>query len=172
MGKSPWRAFGVCDKINTYSCMKIILLCDVEKLGKKFDVKEVADGYARNFLFPKGLAKPATEAALKTLEAEKAAAEAVAEADLKNTEALVATLDGQEIEMSAKIGDDGKLYGSITPLKICKALQEKGFDVKKSQIKSQEPIKEIGEHDVLLELPHGLEAKIKVIVTEEVKETL
>jgi len=150
--------------------MKVIFLKDVEKVGKKFDVKEVADGYARNFLFPKGLAKPATEAALKELETEKATAEFAAELDLKKTEEMVASLDGQEIELQTKIGDDGKLYGSITPAKISKVLEVKGFDVKKKQIKLAEPIKETGEHEVTLELDHGLEAKIKVIVTEEAEQ--
>jgi len=150
--------------------MKIILLRDVEKLGKKYDVKGVADGHARNFLIPQGLAKPATEVALREIETEKATAELAAELDLKKTEETVQELDGQEIEIQAKIGDDGKLFGSITPLKITKAIQEKGFDIKKNQVKLEEPIKEVGEYEITLELDHGLEAKIKIIVTEEIKE--
>ncbi|OIO48463.1 MAG: 50S ribosomal protein L9 [Parcubacteria group bacterium CG1_02_40_82] len=150
--------------------MKIILLRDVEKLGKKYDVKDVADGHARNFLIPQGLAKPATEVALREIETEKATAELAAELDLKKTEETVQELDGQEIEIQAKIGDDGKLFGSITPLKITKAIQEKGFDIKKNQVKLEEPIKEVGEYEITLELDHGLEAKIKIIVTEEIKE--
>lgn len=152
--------------------MKVILLRDVEKLGKKFDVKEVADGYARNFLIPKGLAKPATESALKTLEAEKAAAEAMAVEDLKKTEEMVAALDGQEIEIPAKAGEDGKLYGSLTPLKIAKTLKDKGMEIKKNQIKLSAPIKEVGEHEIIIEFPHGLEAKVKLIVAEETKEEI
>jgi len=150
--------------------MKIILLRDVEKLGKKYDVKDVADGHARNFLIPQGLAKPATEVALREIETEKATAELAAELDLKKTEETVQELDGQEIEIQAKIGDDGKLFGSITPLKITKAIQEKGFDIKKNQVKLEEPIKEVGEYEITLELDHGLETKIKIIVTEEIKE--
>ena len=98
--------------------MKVILLQDVEKLGKKYDVKEVADGYARNFLLAKGLAKPATESSIRELATEKEKAETAAELDLKKTEEMVASLDGQEVEIGAKIGDDGKLYGAITPQKI------------------------------------------------------
>ncbi|OGZ34455.1 MAG: 50S ribosomal protein L9 [Candidatus Portnoybacteria bacterium RBG_19FT_COMBO_36_7] len=152
--------------------MKVILIKNVEKLGKKFDVKEVADGFARNFLFPKGLAKPVTEAALKELKTEKEKAELAAELDLKKTEEMVAALDGQEIEIQAKIGDDGNLFGSITTLKLLKALEARGFDIKKKQIKLEEPIKETGEHEVTLELDHGLEARIKVVVTEEIKEEI
>jgi large subunit ribosomal protein L9 len=152
--------------------MKIILLKEVEKLGRKFDVKEVADGFARNFLFPRGLAKPATASALKEAEIAKKVFEAAAEMDLKKTEELVAELDGQEIEIMSKISEDGKLYGSITSQKIYKILQDKGFDVRKKQVKLNEPIKETGEHEVALELAHGLEAKIKIIVTGEPKEEI
>jgi len=149
--------------------MKVILLRDVEKLGKRFDVKDVADGYARNFLLPKGLAKQATEAAIKQSEIEKKAAELAAEMDLKVAEEGVVALDGQEIEIKAKISEDGKLYGAITPVKLVKILKEKGFEIKKNQIKLSTPIKEVGEYDVALELSHGLEATIKIIVVEEEK---
>lgn len=144
--------------------MKVILLKTVDKIGAKHDVKDVADGFARNFLFPKGLARPATEGAIKEIEAEKAAAEAEAELDLAKTEELVAAIDGQEVEIKAKASDDGTLYGAITPMKISKILQDKGFKVKKNQIKLEDNIKEAGEHDVTLDLAHGLEAKIKLIV--------
>lgn len=149
--------------------MKVILLQDVEKLGKKFDVKEVADGYARNFLLPKNLVKPATEEALKQLEAEKEAAAKKAEEELKATEEIVERLDNQEIEIIAKIDENGKLYGSLTALKIARVLKDKGFDVSKNQIKLKEPIKEVGEYDMVVEFPHGLEAKVKIIVVEEVE---
>jgi len=152
--------------------MKVILTKTIDKLGKKLDVKDVADGYARNFLFPRGLAKPATAGALKELETERAVAETAAELDLAQTEELVASLDGQEIETQAKASEEGKLYGAITAAKISKLLQDKGFNIKKHQIKSSEHIKETGEHEVTLEFAHGLEAKIKLIVTAEEKEGL
>lgn len=152
--------------------MKVIFLQDVEKLGKKFDVKEVADGYARNFLLPKGLVKPATEEALKQLKAEKEAAAKKAEEELKATEEIVERLDNQEIEIVAKIDENGKLYGSLTALKIARVLKDKGFDVSKNQIKLKETIKEVGEYDIIVEFPHGLEAKVKIIVTEEKKEEI
>jgi large subunit ribosomal protein L9 len=150
--------------------MKVILIQDVPKVGKKSEVKEVADGYARNFLLPRGLANAATESTLKQLEEEKVNAEKEAEEDLAKTQETVASLDGQEIEMPAKMGEEGKLYGSITAAKITKVLQVKGLDIKKDQLKLGEPIKEMGEHEIILEFPHGLEAKIKLIVVEEVKE--
>lgn len=150
--------------------MKIILLKDIPKLGKKYDVKDVADGYARNFLLPKGLAKLATGAAIKGLEQEKAKEEALAEEDLKKNEEVAAALEGQEIEMAVKMSEEGKLYAALTPQKIAKILGERGFNIKKNQIKIDSPIKELGEYDAIIEFPHGLEAKVKIIVTEEAKE--
>jgi len=150
--------------------MKVILLQDVENLGKKYDVKDVADGHARNFLFPQKLAEVASEAAIKRLETRKQEEIKIAEEDLTATELLVGQLDGQEIEILAKVDESGKLYGSITSAKIVKALADKGFLIKRNQVKLAEPIKETGDFEVALELEHGLEAKIKVIVGEEVNE--
>lgn len=150
--------------------MKVILIKDIENLGKKNEVKEVSDGYARNFLFVEKSAKPATEEALKHLETEKKIFADKAEADLKIEEEMASRLDGLEIEITAKTDENGKLYGSITGAKIAKALKIKGFDIKPKQVKLAEPIKEAGEYDVILELQHGLEATIKVIIVEEAKE--
>lgn len=147
--------------------MIVILLEDVQKLGKKFEVKEVADGYARNFLFPRGLAKPATDAALRQLETEKEVISRKAEEELKQTEAVVSQIDGQEFEMPAKADDNGKLYGAITPVKLAKFLKDKGFEVRKNQIILPEPIKETGDYEINLELDHGLEASIKLSVIPE-----
>src|SRR3989338_9888826 len=150
--------------------MQVILSQDVPKVGKKNEVKEVADGYARNFLIAKGLAKPATEAALKQLELIKAELARQAEEDLKIQENVVSQIDGQEFEIISKADGTGKLYGSITPVKVAKILKDKGFDISKNNVKLEVPIKTIGEHEIDLELNHGLEAKIKLIINEEPKE--
>lgn len=149
--------------------MKIILVQDVPELGRKNEVKEVSDGYARNFLLAKGLAKPATESALKQLAKIKEEIAQEAEADLKLQEEIVAQIDGQEFEILSKADDTGKLYGSITPLKVAKLLKDKGFNVTKKNVKMEEPIKTIGEYDIVLEMDHGLEAKIKIIVNEQIE---
>lgn len=150
--------------------MKVILTKDVENLGKKFEVKEVADGYARNFLFPNDFAKLATESSLNKLEKEREEAVVLAEADLKAEEEVASRLDGQEIEISAKADEGGKLFGAINAIKLAKILNDKGFEISKNQIKLDEPLKEIGEHDdILIEFSHGLEAKIKVIISGEKK---
>lgn len=149
--------------------MKVILLQDIEKLGKKDEVKEVADGYARNFLLVRKLAIPATKEALKELEFRKELAAKKAEEELKEVQEIAKNLDGLEIEIPVKIDESGQAYGSLTIPKISKILKEKGFNITRSQIKLEKPIKEVGEYDLTVELPHGLEAKIKVIVIEEVK---
>lgn len=148
--------------------MKIILLQDVENLGKKDEVKKVADGYARNFLLPRKLAMITTKSALKQLELKKEIEAKKAEEELMKIQEIARNLDGLEIEIPVKIDENGQFYGSITALKLSKILKEKGFDITKSQIKLEKPIKEIGEYDIIIELPHGLEVKVKMIVAKEV----
>lgn len=150
--------------------MKIILLKDVENIGKKNELKNVSNGYARNFLFPKKLAKPATKRAIEELEKQKEIEEKKAEEALKATQELVEKIDGQEIEVPMKLDEQGNLYGSVNEVEISKILKEKNFDVNKKQIKIPQPIKEIGEHPVTILFDHGLEAEIKIIVVEEKKE--
>jgi large subunit ribosomal protein L9 len=149
--------------------MKVILLKDVEELGKKNDVKNVADGYARNFLFAKNLAKPATKEALKELEAEKDLEAQTAEQELKKIEEIVSQIDGMEIEVTEKMDEGGKLYGAINEVKIVKILKDRGLNIKKNQIKIPQPIKAVGEYPVTITFDHGLEAEIKIIVVEETK---
>ena len=147
--------------------MKVILLQDIEKMGKKYEVKEVSDGHARNFLIPKGLAKPATEEALKWLKEQKEALTEKAEDDLKKAQSLANVLDGQEIMIPVKVGDEKQLFESITCQKILEKLKENGFEVKKTQIILEEPIKELGEFPVKIRFAHNLEVEIKIIVVEE-----
>jgi len=149
--------------------MKVILLKDVEELGKRGDVKNVADGYARNFLFAKNLAKPATKQALKELEAEKETEAQIAEQELKKIEGIVSQIDGLEIEVIEKMDEGGKLYGALNEVKIAKILKDKGLNIKKNQIKIPQPIKTVGEYPVTITFDHGLEAEVKIIITEEAK---
>jgi len=152
-----------------YINMRIILLQDVENVGKKYEVKEIKDGYARNFLIPKGLAKPATEEVLKWLEVQKEIEVKKAEEELKKVQKVASVIDGQEIIIQVKIGEDDQLFESITSQKISEKLKELGFDVKKNQIDLSEPIKEIGEFPIKIHLEHNLEAEIKVIIVAETK---
>jgi large subunit ribosomal protein L9 len=147
--------------------MRVILLQDINKLGKKYEIKEVTNGYARNFLLPKGLARVATKQALKWLETQKEIEEKRAEEELKKVQQIASELDGLEITIPVKVGEEGQLFESINNQKILEKLKEIGFVIKKSQISLEEPIKELGEFPVKINLDHNLEAEIRIIVTEE-----
>ena len=149
--------------------MKVILLKNVEGLGTKGEVKNVADGYARNYLFPKNLAKLATKQALEELAREKELMAQMAEEELKKIQETVSQIDGLEFEVAEKMDESGKLYGAVNELKIAKILQEKGIEAKKGQIKIHQPIKMAGEYPITIVFDHGLEAEIKIIVVEETK---
>ena len=141
------------------------MLQDIEKIGKKYDVKDVADGYARNFLLAKNLAKAATEEMLEWVKVQKEILEKKAEENLKESQGLASSLDGQEVILDVKIGPEGQLFESITGQKIVEKLKEMGFTVKKSQIDLPEPIRETGEFPVKVKLEHNLEAEIQIIIT-------
>ena len=147
--------------------MRVILLQDIDKLGKKYDVKEVSDGCARNFLIPKGLAKPATKEVMIWLETQKEIETKKAEEDLKKIQEWASAIDDREIVIAVKVGEQDQLFESINAQKISEKLKEVGFDVKKTQIELPEPIKEIGEFPVKIKFDHNLEAEIRVIITKE-----
>ena len=135
--------------------MKVILLQDIDKLGKKYEVKNVSDGHARNFLIPKGLVKPATEEALEWLEMQKEILRKKAEDELKTTEDKVSAIDGMELMMPVKIGEEGEMFESINAQKISEKFKELGFNIKKSQIVLEEPLKETGEFSIKIHFAHN-----------------
>ena len=147
--------------------MRVILLQDIENLGKRYDIKNVADGYARNFLIPNGFAKPATKEALIWVETQKEIEAKKAEESLKKIQEIASTMEGLEVMISVKIGEEGQLYESISPQKISERLKEMGFEIKRNQIELAEPIKELGEFPAKIKFEHNLEIEIRVIVTEE-----
>ena len=147
--------------------MKVILLEDIENVGKKFDVKEVKDGHARNLLIPKGLVKIADKKAMEWLELQKEIIEQKADKDLESVEKVVAQMDGLEVMISVKIGDKGQLFEKIDPKDISEKLKEMGFQIKKDQIELENLIEELGEFPAKIKFEHNLEAEIKVIVSEE-----
>lgn len=147
--------------------MKVILLQNVENLGKKWEVKEVPDGYARNFLLPQNFVKPATPKEVEEAERLRAQEETHAQKELEKVEEVASKLDGYELKMSVAVGDEGQLYAAISPQKISEALEAEGFSISPKQIKISEPMKELGEFLVAIELDHGLEAEIRVIVEAE-----
>ncbi|MBU0547047.1 50S ribosomal protein L9, partial [Patescibacteria group bacterium] len=140
---------------------------DIENLGKRYDIKEVKDGYARNLLLPKGLVKIANQEAMLWLKAQKAKEEEKAEEVLKETQKLASTVDGQEVIIMVKVGDEGQLFESVNVQKILEGLKKMGFEISKNQIELKEPIKELGEYPIKIKFEHNLEPEITVIVTEE-----
>jgi len=145
--------------------MKVILIKDIEKLGKKYEVKEISSGYARNYLIPKKIAIQATEKLLKWAETKGEEQEKKAEEKLEKISNSVSNIDGLEVEISVKTGDEEQLFEKINQQKISEALKELGYDIKKTQIELEEPLQEIGEFPVKLKFQDGLEAEIKIIIT-------
>lgn len=145
--------------------MKVILLQNVEDLGKKYDIKEVKNGYARNFLIPEKLAKPATKQALKWLDDQKEVIAKEVEEELKKFQELASELDDLDVEIFVKVGDEGQLFESVGSQKIAEKLKEIGFEVKKSQIDLAEAIKQTGEFKIKINLEHNLEAQINLIIS-------
>ena len=146
--------------------MKVILLADVKGTGKKQEIVNVSDGYARNFLFPKGLAKEATPGAAKEVE-KKQAAERAREMERRLTaEKKAASLRGKVITVKAKCGAQGRLYGSVTGAEIAEALKEQhGVEVDKRKIDLSEPIRTVGETEVVIRLYPEISAKMTVRVS-------
>ncbi|HPX51924.1 MAG TPA: 50S ribosomal protein L9 [Candidatus Pacearchaeota archaeon] len=144
--------------------MKVILLRDIKKLGKKFEVKEVSPGYARNLLIPNGYAILADKQSLKRLESQKNIEMKKTEERQKENEKMIKELEGKEIKIDTKIGDKGQLFETINEQKIADKLKEMGFVVEKSNIEINEPIKCQGEYLVRLKLDNNLEGKIKIII--------
>lgn len=147
--------------------MKVILLEDIEKIGKKNEVKEVKDGYARNFLIPQGLVKPATENTLKRLEELKEQEKEKDKEELEETQKIANQLESTDIIIPVRIGDKGQLFEKITEQKVSEKLKELGFEVKKNQVDLEAPIEELGEFQVKIKLDHNLESEITITITEE-----
>lgn len=144
--------------------IRVILTEDVAKLGNAGDMVGVKPGFARNYLIPQGKAIPATKARVNELEHHKRAiAEKVAR-EMKDLAAVKAQLEGLSLEAEAQVGEEGKLFGSITAARIAELLAEKGYAVDRRKIQLAEPIKETGEHEVPVRLHREVEARIKVHV--------
>ncbi len=147
--------------------MKVIFLQDIRTIGKKFEVREVSDGYARNFLFPGKLAEPATPDALKKLEAMKAAREKENNEEKARREALAKKISAVKLEFELKADKSGAVFGSVNKDSIAKALREHHLiGPERVDIELKYPIKEIGEYAVTIDLKKGVTAKLKITVKE------
>ena len=143
--------------------MRIILLQDIDKIGKKYEVKDVADGYARNFLIPKGLVKLVSKESLKWLEIQKEIITKQAEQGLEKIQEIVSGIDGVEVLIPVKLGEKKQLFEKISQQKISDKLKEMGFKIKKNQIDLKDPIQEIGEFPIKIKFEHNLEDRKSVV---------
>jgi len=147
--------------------MKIILKENIPKLGQKWDLKEVATGYARNFLFPNKLAEPAVPSLMRRAEEERKRMEESSGKRLKEIEEVITKLENVEVHIKAKAEESGTLFGSIGEKEIQKALTSYDKTLKDLTFTLKEPIKEIGEHKTTLIFAEGLEGEITVVVEKE-----
>lgn len=145
--------------------MKVILADDVEKLGRKGDVVTVADGYARNYLVPKGLALAATKGSLRQAEMMARARREKEQREKEAAAARVASLGASPVYISARAGEGGRLFGSVTNSDVARAIQEQlGEDVDRRQVRLDDPIRSLGTHQVEVHLHEEVNALVTVEV--------
>ena len=148
--------------------MRIILTQDVKALGKKGEIVNVNDGYARNFILPKKLGLEATGKNLNDLKLQKANEEKVAQQIWDDAKELGKKLEAGKVELAIKIGEGGRAFGSVSSKEIAVAVKEQmGYDVDKKKIQLKDAIKALGTHMVPVKLHPKVTAELKVIVTEE-----
>ena len=147
--------------------MKVILRKDIEKLGNAGDIVTVKDGYARNYLLPRGLAVPATPGNLRAVEEEKKLAELRANREKRAAEKLAEKLNSVSVTATVSVGEEDKIFGAVTTQMIADLLKEKGYDIDRRKIHLEEPIKALGIYDVPIKLHPEVEAKVKVWVVRE-----
>ena len=147
--------------------MKVILLDDVVKLGRRGEVREVSDGYARNFLIPKKLALSATGGNLKNLDHIKKQQEAKASRVKGDADAVRARVEALVYEERRQASEEGKLFGSVTAQDIADFLKAKGVTVERRRIALDEPLKALGEHTVTVRLHPEVTAQLRVNVVRE-----
>jgi len=146
---------------------EVLLMADVKDLGTEGDVVTVADGYARNYLYPKNLGAPVTEATRRRLAKIQAEREADRKAALAAAEKAAARLEGVSCTIPVKTGEDDRLYGSVTAANIIDALGAQGVELDKNALALEHPIKDLGVFDIPVKLHAEVETTVKVWVVEE-----
>lgn len=150
--------------------MKVILLKDIPGMGKSGEFKEVKDGYARNYLIPRGLAKPATEGEVKRIENEKTMKIHKEDLTRKKSEQILKTLQRQVHKVYVKVGGGGKLFGALTPVNLAEILSRNAnMEIDKKWIHLEKPLKEIGMYDIEMHLPGGIKGIVKLEILGEEK---
>jgi large subunit ribosomal protein L9 len=147
--------------------MKVILLADVKGQGKKGEIKNVSEGYARNYLFPRNLAEEATEANLQKLKAEQEAKARKEAEELRAAQELAAKMSDLKVTVRTQAGEGGRLFGAVTTKHIGEALTKLGYNIDKRKIQLHDPIKSLGGHKVQIKLHPEVTATITVYVEAE-----
>ncbi|PMP65662.1 MAG: 50S ribosomal protein L9 [Thermodesulfobacterium geofontis] len=147
--------------------MEVILIKDVPKLGRAGDIVKVKDGYARNYLIPKGLAILANQKTIKALENQRKIVLAKAERERKKLESLAEKLEGTILTVYRKTIEEDRIFGSVSSVDIVNMLKEKGIEIEKNQVVLNEPIKKLGIFEVPIKLSSDKIVNIKVEVLEE-----
>ena len=147
--------------------MKVILLEDVKALGKKGQIVNVNDGYARNFILPKKLGLEANNKNLNDLKLKKANDEKIAQEQLEEAQELGKKIEAGKVELAIKVGEGGRTFGSVSTKEIAAAVNEQmGYDIDKKKIQLKEAIKTLGTHNVPVKLHTKVTAELKVVVKE------
>ncbi|PWJ50439.1 50S ribosomal protein L9 [Faecalicatena contorta] len=148
--------------------MKVILLQDVKALGKKGEIVDVSDGYARNFILPKKVGLEANNQNMNNLRLQKKKEEKIAQDNLDAAKKLAGELEAGKVELSIKVGEGGKTFGSVSSKEIGAAVKDQlGLEVDKKKIQLKDTIKVLGTHVVPVKLHPEVVAELKVVVTEE-----
>ena len=146
--------------------MKVLLIKDVKGLGKAGEIKNAKDGYARNYLIPKGFAKLATDEVIKEWQEEQKRKEEELKKELAKLNELKEKIENTKIVIKHKLGANGHLYGAITNKEVAEHLKEKGIEIDKKHIEMKQ-IKAVGEYSVDVKLGHGIHAKLDLVVEGE-----
>ena len=147
--------------------MKVILRTDITNVGRQGEVKDVAAGFARNYLLPKKLVMQATTQNMKVWEREKIKLEKVREEIITNAKIIAEKIENTEFSIKVKLGENGKIFGSVTAANLAKLFAEKDFNINKHDILLPAPIKEIGKISVNIRLHPEVIAKVNIDVVEE-----
>jgi len=146
--------------------MKILLIKDIKGLGKAGEIKNAKDGYARNYLIPKGFAKLATDEVIKEWQEEQKRKEEELKKELEKLNELKEKIENITLTLKHKLGANGQLYGAITNKEVAEHLKQKGIEIDKKHIEMKQ-IKSVGEYVVDVKLGHGIHAKLKLVVEGE-----
>ncbi len=149
--------------------MKVIFLEDIPSVARKYDVKDVRDGYARNFLLPRGIAEIARPKAMAELEAHRMRRERERSEAQHRYEELAEKLKGLTVTIPMKTGEEGTTFGSVNVQKIQEALKKEGLAIEKEWIVLDVPLKTIGEHEIQIHFPSGVKGAAKIVIEPENK---